>query len=370
MNYFKALQIIAVVLVILTGCNHNGDLNLLAEDNQTIQKSKPVPKWQEISSPIYSDRIAFHGGKIFLIGTKGIGVLSENNNVKMVPGFKLSGEYITKDGGLTRETFDSKEWNSMPGADSPYLCSPNDAAFLSNSLYVFSICEHTAQLWKVIFGEQETVLTLTNFTYLDIDSGDNSVLGPRNVAASDKILLFPSFIKKGPALLTEDEKTGNLKVAWQGNPRDGRLISVDFIGNQGWMLFSGGKLFRSSDGGETWRYFSNIPSKAEYNVTYLKFRNELEGYIVGDNLILSTADGGKNWKVQDEKINNFLYKVVVDADTAAVSGDYGSLLINRKGEDKWTQIENKPDGDVRDLLIYNKKLYVLIEGKLYFMNLQ
>jgi len=364
---------LGVSSLFFVNCNRSQlQLNSAKADSNVVNKIKSEPvSWQEISLPISAQTLVLHNGQIILASDEGLVSLTPSEAPKKFPPLKIQNEYVSTDGGLSRKS--TEPIKQYPGDEKsyPYVCSPENAGFLSNDLYVFAICEHTAQLWKVTFGQKNTLLNLTDFTYHDIKSGDDSVLGPTRLSASDKTIFLPSFVEKGPALLTEDPKTGNLKVIWQGKDEDGGIASVYFIGEQGWMLLSGGKLFRSSDEGKNWQYFSNIPSKAEYNVVGLKFRNAQEGYIVGlEGQILSTVDGGKTWNFQNTGIDASLYKIAIDENTVAASGSYGSLLINRKGEDKWTKIEAKPDGDVRDLLIYDKKLYVLIEGKLYFTNLQ
>lgn len=52
------------------------------------------------------------------------------------------------------------------------------------------------------------------------------------------------------------------------------------------------KIFRSTDGGETWSLFSKIDSR----VSSFRFYDEQNGLATGQNTLLITHDGGLNWK--------------------------------------------------------------------------
>lgn len=377
MNKLNQLsKVILPVFLLMMSCNYNSIISSPIEEriNKTKDNMKTVSipeiKWKAVDLPILGEVLALYKDDIFVVGEQGIISLNQEMEVKKLPPIKIIGSYLTTDGGLIKGSNRLEKKNVEYSYYDSHLCFPQNAAFLSNNLYVFSICEHTTQLWKVTFDTKNTLLSLTNFTYHNIDSGDNRVFGPTGLPSTTDKVLLPSFIKKGPALVTEDTKTGNLKVAWQGKEEDGGIVSIDFIGKQGWMLLSGGKILRSYDDGETWQYFSNIPSEAEHNVVEMKFRNEEEGYIVGDKIILSTVDGGKTWKFQNKEIDKILYKIVLDNNIAAIYGGKNSLYINSKGENQFTEIETKPKGDITDLIVYDEKLFVLIDGKLYFASVK
>lgn len=99
--------------------------------------------------------------------------------------------------------------------------------------------------------------------------------------------------------------TGDLGHSWQTPPADlpTRVAEhFDFYalavrGRQVWIAGSPGtRVFHSPDGGQTWQTFDtgqSVPLRA------MTFSDDQNGWAVGDlGTILSTADGGRSWRVQ------------------------------------------------------------------------
>lgn len=81
------------------------------------------------------------------------------------------------------------------------------------------------------------------------------------------------------------------------------LFAVNFITAKiGWIAGEGGLIMKTTDGGKTWCELNTakLSSKKPSNVTNtewssIKFYNENSGCISGDNKIVCTSNGGKNW---------------------------------------------------------------------------
>jgi photosystem II stability/assembly factor-like uncharacterized protein len=90
------------------------------------------------------------------------------------------------------------------------------------------------------------------------------------------------------------------------------LFAVDFISETvGWVAGKGGLIMKTEDGGKTWREASNLGSSGQKTFKIgstdwnaVNFFNENFGCVAGDNRIICTQDGGKNWNetlVDDSK---------------------------------------------------------------------
>lgn len=129
--------------------------------------------------------------------------------------------------------------------------------------------------------------------------------------------------------------------------------SVDFIDSQhGWAL--GGTIWRTADGGKSWREFaipnSLFPVKLDYLLTDVFFLDSRHGWIVGgmneENLpegknhgiILTTSDGGENWRLLAHFDDRYLWSVFfLNEKIGWVAGLNGTFLKTNDGGETWTR---------------------------------
>jgi photosystem II stability/assembly factor-like uncharacterized protein len=77
----------------------------------------------------------------------------------------------------------------------------------------------------------------------------------------------------------------------------GYLVDVVFVDTlYGWTVGTGGKIFQSTDGGNTWTAQIHVTNNNLHGVSFV---NRDVGYAVGDNgTFLKTTNGGAGWSVQ------------------------------------------------------------------------
>lgn len=354
------------ILLLNSSCNTLPTTYTQNGFNKSLNNVQPGSKlnleWNIIDLPFAGEIFASHEKDVFVIGTEGIALLKQNNEIQKLQSSETRHLFLTNEGKITRAPPGSKEITKK-NSGIP-LCHPEMSAFFSDNLYVLAKCESKAQLWKVDLN-RNTSFDLVHFADNGIENNSKNLFEPTGLFAYDNKVLFSAFAKDKPALLTEDKKTGNLKIVWNGTSEIGSIVAIDFIDKNGLMLLSTGKIFRSFEG-ETWQHFSNTPSATENRLITLKFRNEKDGYIAGLNgKVLHTIDGGKTWDFQESGTNETLYKIDLDDNYTVICGADGILIVNKKGENNWSQIKTKPEGNINDILLNGGNLYLLIEGKVY-----
>ena len=279
---------------LIGSCERSGAYSKIETDVQSDTKmtvdSKEAMflKWSAVELPILVSKLAKKGEEIFAVSEDEIFLISSEINVSKMPPVKIANAKISADGGFTGKALKYKTTSGRKDANGLRLCSPESALFMSGSLYVYAICEHSSQLWKVRFEKESSNLDVIGLTYRT--GPEDGILGPHGLPSeSDKVFL-PARLDSGPVLLTDDPKTARLEVSWRGEEQFGEIVSLDFVGEYGWMVFNSGKIFNTHDEGQHWRHIADLPRVAKNRIAHLKFRNQKEGLIVGEGLVLSTED--------------------------------------------------------------------------------
>lgn len=94
-----------------------------------------------------------------------------------------------------------------------------------------------------------------------------------------------------------------------------------------WAVHKYGGLFKSTDGGDSWRQAATFQSNA------IQFLDANRGWAVGwGGRIYATTDGGSNWVPQvTNTLRNLEQVYFVDSKTGWVVGEYGALLATGSG---------------------------------------
>jgi photosystem II stability/assembly factor-like uncharacterized protein len=102
-----------------------------------------------------------------------------------------------------------------------------------------------------------------------------------------------------------------------------------------WSVGKRGIIIRSTDGGNTWEN----KSKPEFSESDFKgsfFEDASLGWVVGDERILFTSDGGTNWIEQAQEVGIELYSVdFVDVFRGWTVGENGTILHTTDGGSSW-----------------------------------
>ena len=320
-------------------------------------------KWIEIPTSFQLFAFASSDGRIVAIGQKGMVEIGEDGSLTNQTSFRITDAFRSVDGGLTRKADDAKVF------DLDDLCFPLNAKVLSDSIAVYANCENTTQVWNISVGSEYSNLTLTDFIYPDNKFPRTTLWGPTRMTTTSDRSVFPSFLRPGPAFLGSKEKESRFEILWQGKWEDGGIAAVDFVGRNGWMLLSGGKLLRSMDNGGNWVDYSNIPDDAQFKVMNMKMMNESVGFIVGgEGLILRTEDSGKTWTKESSGVDKALQRITYGSSIAAF-GPNEIIVIRNRDDPKWKKIEFKPRAVIFDMTFRGKKLYLLADGKLFYSDI-
>ncbi|MEK1905784.1 MAG: YCF48-related protein [Pseudomonas sp.] len=176
---------------------------------------------------------------------------------------------------------------------------------------------------------------------------------------------------RGHILYSDDH---GLSWTQAASPVDVDLTAVSFPSPKtGWAVGHSGVVLHTTDGGETWskqldgrtaaplmldyyqkkledgdeqaqKYVDDVTLNTEGGPEQpwldVAFADDLHGYVVGTfNQILYTADGGKTWVPQMEKVENpeslHLNAITRDGDTFYIASERGTMFVKSPGDDQF-----------------------------------
>jgi len=319
--------------------------------------------WEKIRLPFDAQVLAEHNEKIIVLGEEGtFAQIGKHKKVKSFHSFNTVDSFVSKDGGLTIEK------DNINKSETPYLCLPAKADLLSDEIYVFSRCDHLRQISVVDISSNEPSRRLLTFIFpenfnRDSDTARVVPYRPTDLVETQNQILFPAVTPNGIALLIANKQDGEFDVFWQ-KKEQGQILGIDFIGNEGWMILVDGTIMHSLDGGKNWLYLSKV-SDADFVIYDVKFKNSLDGYLVGNNgIVLKTSNGGKTWEKEIIDATQTLSKIVIEKDFTLVSNILGdAIYFNRDG--KWRPLNLPNDKGVDDILLKDGYIHILIGNELF-----
>jgi photosystem II stability/assembly factor-like uncharacterized protein len=109
-----------------------------------------------------------------------------------------------------------------------------------------------------------------------------------------------------------------------------RFVSAD----DGWAVGGFGTVYRTRDGGVSWRQQATHTIEHLYGVD---FADAQHGWVVGrSGTILHTDNGGDTWEAQKAGSEQHLFSVkAIDPQHAWAIGDFGTILATHDGGQQW-----------------------------------
>jgi hypothetical protein len=354
----------AVVILGMISCgqsmrvSNSHELNVQSETKEPVSNSPT--NWQDLEGSIDATAMLRFRDGLLLVGQSGIAEVTSGDTVRKYPPFVIRKEFTTVDGGITLERVKSKDRSVGDERSFPYVCDPETVVSENDQLLVLADCEHSKQLWRVLAENDKTSLDIINFVTED----KHKALLPSVIVASGKISLIGINTESESLLLAPEKNKDNLKVIWKGNKGGAGIAAVSFADDNGWMLLGDGKILQSVDGGFSWNQTSVLSKIQPKDFINVKFATSDEGYIVGaKGALLKTTDGGKTWKSISTPVTNDLRNLALGSESIILCCVEDKLMATDKGFSAWTSVE-VPDGMLSDIILINKTLYVLINGKL------
>lgn len=114
------------------------------------------------------------------------------------------------------------------------------------------------------------------------------------------------------------------------------LYDIFFINPmEGWIVGDNGVVFKSTDGGGTWKLL-RIGSYPHLFSVF--FKNETEGWATGQNgLLLCTLDGGMTWSPVEVPSKENLYRITMSGQFGLIVGNRGTVLKTLDGGSTWNE---------------------------------
>ena len=127
-------------------------------------------------------------------------------------------------------------------------------------------------------------------------------------------------------------------------PRDIRqnLFDACFTSpNEGWVVGDLGRVFKTTDGGETWTRQEPSGRDPMLAISCLDGKQAWLSSIAGR--VFKTADGGTTWTLQQTPVKRNLFKIAfVSPQRGTAVGDFGAIVHTEDGGATWQEV-NLPD---------------------------
>jgi photosystem II stability/assembly factor-like uncharacterized protein len=147
------------------------------------------------------------------------------------------------------------------------------------------------------------------------------------------------------ALTDASFANNNWKIVRRSAETDKNLRTIHFVDAMtGWAAGDAGALYRTTDGGRTWK---PLLSGVSANINFIHFLDWNHGWMIGEGirkdeggtetLLLSTINGGRTWMIQ--KTPNLLSIYFTDLQNGWAVGRNATLLHTTNGGNDWKPVE-------------------------------
>lgn len=113
---------------------------------------------------------------------------------------------------------------------------------------------------------------------------------------------------------------------------NGALNALHFTDvNNGWVVGSKGKIFKTSDGGTNWHRITHPSMSTNPNSKTLHFISSNIGWIgtddgIGSRKVIHTTDAGNSWSIQSVPITSSIFSIsFADVNNGWLTSDYGVI---------------------------------------------
>ena len=150
---------------------------------------------------------------------------------------------------------------------------------------------------------------------------------------------------------------------------DANPLDIGFVDSQnGFLIGTDRLILETNDGGSTWKErLLDIPSEGNFRMISIDFL-ENEGWIAGQpGLILHTNDGGKNWNRLDlgSKLPGDPYLITtLGLDSAELATTAGAIYQTNDGGNNWEAkvLDTSGSGGIRDLRRLEDGSYISVSS--------
>ena len=135
------------------------------------------------------------------------------------------------------------------------------------------------------------------------------------------------------------------------------LRAVQFVNSEtGWVSGSGGELFQTDDGGDTWQQQDHGLGTVQLNA--LHFADEELGIVAGQSgNMLVTTDGGDTWEATMSETGNSLVAVQIGPDktSAMAVGWTGTIEYATPSWQNWTEKSDNTGAHIHSVFFLNNR---------------
>ncbi|MBK8148241.1 MAG: hypothetical protein IPK58_08510 [Acidobacteria bacterium] len=358
---FKFFCIVLLIMTTSWDCARSSNPDADRESGPLVKDDPPKFGSMRKIEMSFAASIAVKSDNGFLIiGNDGMALLDEKGDLGQFQKFKVVSQlHFDRNAGIRRDREPIRD---------PQLCSPTAGISAGITVVVFAQCDHSDEIWRVARTGEETRVDVISFPYWDEKKKNQTLLTA--VSGSGGSIFLAGSQKNDPILLEVNPATWASRIVWRGDAKLGTIEKVMFIGARGYMLFSSGAFYRSTDKGETWDRSSPVFGEFAIGQTDMDFRNENEGAVLAKGVIYATKDGGTSWRKDESAIGDENGTVSLDSDLSLITTGNGGIAFKSSDSNDWTHQQVLPSMPIAFAAVQNRKLVVFSQGSLFYSALQ